>query len=142
MRAAAVVVLCAVQFVDVLGVTWATTAIPAVLAGLGLDAHAVSTASECISVVRRLRPQLIVMEGRLPDGDGWELARLLKAMASTAQIKVIAVGEEGAQPEIERAFLAGCEAFLAKPVRPDALVVQIHRLLGPQPSTPPPVAAL
>ncbi len=112
------------------------------LSAAGLDAHAVSTASECISVVRRLRPQLIVMEGRLPDGDGWELARLLKAMASTAQIKVIAVGEEGAQPEIERAFLAGCEAFLAKPVRPDALVVQIHRLLGPQPSTPPPVAAL
>ena len=110
------------------------------LSDAGFETHAVSTASECIAVVRRLRPQVIVMEGRLPDGDGWELARLVKAMASTAQIKVIAIGEQASPMEIERALSAGCEAFLAKPVRPDVLVFQIRRLLGPKASTPPPIA--
>jgi len=102
----------------------------------GFFVHAVRTASQCISVVRKLRPDLIVMERRLPDGDGWELARVIKGMSSTAHIKVIGLSASASHDEIERALATGCDAFLATPLRPGALLVQVQRLVGSKPSTP------
>lgn len=112
------------------------------LEAAGFDVHAVQTASQCIAVVRKLRPQLIVMERKLPDGDGWELARVIKGMASTAYIKVIGISAAASHAEAERALATRCDVYLATPLRPGVLLAQVQRLLGPNPSTPPPLAAM
>ena len=67
MRRATVTILCAVQFVDVLGVTSATTAIPAVLAGLGLDA---SAAGPLATTYAMFFGGLLVVGARLGDRHG------------------------------------------------------------------------
>jgi len=73
-RKAPVTVLCAVQFVDVLGVTSATTAIPAVLEGLGLDAHA---AGPLATTYAMFFGGLLVVGARL--GDRYGHRRVLAA---------------------------------------------------------------
>ena len=50
----------------------------------GLLVDEVVTVTEAIELAERLRPDIIVLDRHLPDGDGWDVARALKASASEA----------------------------------------------------------
>ncbi|WP_314149899.1 MFS transporter, partial [uncultured Leifsonia sp.] len=67
MRRGAVAVLCLVQFVDVLGVTSATTAIPALLAGVGADS---SAAGPLATVYAMFFGGVLILGARLGDRYG------------------------------------------------------------------------
>jgi len=62
------------------------------------------------------RPALIILDVRLPDGDGLELARRLKSQAGTAECPILACSAGGAADEHQRAVEAGCEDFISKPI--------------------------
>jgi DNA-binding response OmpR family regulator len=87
------------------------------------------TAAECMPLVRQVSPALIVMDRVLPDGDGWDLVRVLKTLSSTRDVPVIAVTDANSRSHMERAFLVGCDAFLVKPFDATALLGQIRQLL-------------
>jgi CheY-like chemotaxis protein len=95
-----------------------------------LDVQCADSASECIRLVRQLLPAVIVMHRELPDGDGWELVRILRSLSSTRDVPVVAVTADDARRHVERAVLVGCDAFLVKPFEPEVLLRQIGRLLS------------
>ncbi len=49
----------------------------------GLLVDEVVTVTEAIELAERLRPDIVVLDRRLPDGDGWDVARALKASETT-----------------------------------------------------------
>jgi CheY-like chemotaxis protein len=75
-------------------------------------------------------PNLIIMDIRLPDGDGLTLCQRLADDPATCQIPVIILsGMEG--PDIVRsARAAGCLFFLRKPYDPNALLLLARDALG------------
>jgi putative two-component system response regulator len=75
-------------------------------------------------------PSLIIMDIRLPDGDGLTLCQQLADDPATCQIPVIILsGMEG--PDIVRhARAAGCLFFLRKPYDPNALLLLARDALG------------
>ena len=75
------------------------------------------------------RPDAIVMDLSLPRVDGWEAARRLKTDARTASIPVLACTAHAVGSAPERALVAGCDAFLAKPCLPPEVVREVQRLL-------------
>ena len=78
------------------------------------------------------RPDLILMDLRLPGLDGWEATRRLKAMAETKHIPVIAVSAHAMAGDREKALAAGCDDYDTKPVDFPRLRAKIQALV-PEP---------
>ncbi len=83
-----------------------------------------------LAMVANERPDLVLMDLNLPDVDGWEVTRRLKADPSTAGIPVIALTAHAMYGDREKALAAGCDEFDTKPVDFDRLLQKIGALLG------------
>jgi two-component system, cell cycle response regulator DivK len=91
--------------------------------------------NEALERALSLRPDLIVMDIRLPEMSGWEAIEKLKADERTRSIPIVgltAYTYEGSRVE---ALKAKCHAFLMKPCPPDKLIKVIRRILGNANST-------
>jgi CheY-like chemotaxis protein len=75
-------------------------------------------------------PHVIVLDLGLPDIDGWEVARQLKAAPQTTAIPIIALTGSDLPHERVSAMRAGCDRHLAKPCVPTDLVDAIQRFIG------------
>ncbi len=83
-----------------------------------------------LAMVANERPDLVLMDLNLPDIDGWEVTRRLKADPSTAGIPVIALTAYAMAGDREKALAAGCDEFDTKPVDFDRLLQKVNALLG------------
>jgi DNA-binding response OmpR family regulator len=102
----------------------------AVLRDAGFFVDEVVTVDEALEIVPRLRPDVVVLDRNLPDGDGWDVARALKAQDATRAIPIIAFTSHQQRADVERALVAGCDAFVAKPCDPMTLVRHVRAMLG------------
>ncbi|TFC86366.1 response regulator [Cryobacterium sp. TMT4-31] len=75
------------------------------------------------------RPDLILMDIQLPGMDGHRATTLLKEDPTTSVIPVIALTALAMKDDEERSRLAGCDAYIAKPLRRSELYAVIDRLL-------------
>ena len=74
-------------------------------------------------------PALILVDLGLPVIDGWEVTRQLRVAPETAAVPVIALSAHAMPEDRERAFAAGCDDFIAKPVDFPRLIDRIDVLL-------------
>ena len=82
-----------------------------------------------VRLARAFRPDLILMDMEIPEIDGWEATRLLKADPRTASIPVIAVSAYAQARDEARSKEVGCTCPLAKPIGPAQLVEVMEGLL-------------
>ena len=75
------------------------------------------------------RPDLILIDIQLPDIDGYEAARRLKADTLLHAIPIIAVTSYALAGEADTARAAGCEAYIAKPYSPRQLLAKVREYL-------------
>ena len=82
-----------------------------------------------LKIVEKNPPDLILLDIRMPQMDGFEVCRKLKANDTTAAIPVIFLtGESGAATEAD-AIAAGAAGYITKPINPDALLAKISDCL-------------
>ena len=74
-------------------------------------------AEEGIRIAREHQPDLILMDVQLPSMDGLTATRLLKSDAQTRSIKIIAVTALAMAGDQEKIAAAGCDGYIAKPLR-------------------------
>jgi len=79
------------------------------------------------------RPDLILMDLRLPKLDGWEATRRLKAAPETKNIPVIALSAHAMTGDRENALAAGCDDYDTKPVDFARLRAKIEALRSREP---------
>lgn len=73
---------------------------------------------------------LILMDMSLPDVDGWEATRRLRALPETSRVPIIALTAHAMSGDRERAIEAGCTDYDTKPVELDRLLAKMEALLG------------
>jgi two-component system, cell cycle response regulator DivK len=73
---------------------------------------------------------LVLMDMSLPEIDGWETTRLMRAAPETRGIPIIALTAHAMAGDRERALAAGCNDYDTKPVELDRLLGKIAALLG------------
>jgi two-component system cell cycle response regulator DivK len=88
-----------------------------------------ATGFDAISTVRRHRPAVVLLDLRLPDINGIEVSRQLRATCEGSGAKIIALSACVFPDDVAGALESGCHAFLKKPCLPDAVVSEIERLL-------------
>jgi DNA-binding response OmpR family regulator len=77
------------------------------------------------------RPDLIVLDVRIPKIDGWELCRMIKQEPRTKHIPIVML--TGCSQPIQEAYgkVCGADAYLTKPWEPGALMKITKKLLSP-----------
>lgn len=82
-----------------------------------------------VAAAERLKPDLILMDIQLPDLDGYEATRRIKANPALSNTPVIAVTSYALSGDAAKARDAGCDAYVAKPFSPRQLLAKIRELL-------------
>jgi CheY-like chemotaxis protein len=89
------------------------------------------TGQQALKEFHRSAPDVVLLDMRLPDFPGVEVSRRMRSMGSGGTT-IIALSACVFEQDVAAAMESGCDAFLAKPCLPDALVVEIRRLLASQ----------
>jgi CheY-like chemotaxis protein len=84
---------------------------------------------EGISKAKYLSPDLVIMDLSLPEIDGWEATRRLKADPSTREIPIVALTAHAMASDRQKAMSAGCDDYHTKPVDFDSLLRSIEAFL-------------
>ncbi|RQO61534.1 response regulator [Pseudomonas sp. KBW05] len=95
--------------------------------------HSVRWASDAesgLTLAREHQPALILMDIQLPGMDGLAATALLKHDPLTAHIPVIALTAMAMKEDREKTRLAGCDAYVIKPLRYKELYQVIDALLA------------
>jgi CheY-like chemotaxis protein len=102
----------------------------ALLQAEGFQVRVAMDAASAFQGLKTCTPSLILMDIQLPEVDGWELTRRLKADPATRGIPVIAITAFGKTGDGEKARKAGFVEFLSKPISTRDLPAIVRRHLA------------
>jgi CheY-like chemotaxis protein len=97
---------------------------------LGFDIVHATDGEEALRLAGEAGPDIIFMDLVMPVLDGFEATRRLRARDDGHQIPIIAMSASSFEPDQNRSREAGCDGFLAKPVRRDKLLALLEQHLG------------
>ncbi len=100
------------------------------LRNVGHEVRCAVDAETGLTMARDDRPDLILMDIQLPGMDGLAATALLKQDPATAAIPVIALTAMAMKADQEKSQVAGCDAYIAKPLRYLALYAAIDAVLA------------
>jgi two-component system, cell cycle response regulator DivK len=100
-----------------------------------LEAHGYQTSGtsngvEALDLVRKMRPDLILMDIQLPQVSGLEVTRWIKDDPELRTIPVVAVTAFAMKGDEERIREGGCEAYLSKPISVGKFIETVRRFIG------------
>jgi two-component system cell cycle response regulator DivK len=82
----------------------------------GFEVRTASTAEEALEMAQSFRPRLVLADIQLPGMDGLEMTRRLKAAPETHDTVVLALTAFAMKGDEEKAFAAGCDGYITKPI--------------------------
>ena len=75
------------------------------------------------------KPDLVIMDIQLPDIDGLEATKRIRASEADSDIPIIAITSFAMAGDKERALAAGCTGYIEKPINPDTFITEIEKYL-------------
>jgi len=103
----------------------------------GMEAEGFSCAADFREALRGAKPELILLDIMLPDSDGIEILKKLRAGADTADIPVIMASAKGAEYDKVLGLDLGADDYLAKPFGMMEMMSRIREVLRRRPSAAP-----
>jgi two-component system, cell cycle response regulator DivK len=95
----------------------------------GYEVVSAVSAEAALDRLKRLSPDLLLLDIQLPGLDGLGLTRLLKADPSTAEIPIVALSAHARVEDRQAALEAGCVEYISKPIDTRALPAQLAAVL-------------
>lgn len=100
-----------------------------ILERAGHQVIAARNGAEGLDKAAQEMPDLILLDFQLPEMDGLEVLRRLKADRSVMDIPVLAVTSFAMVGDKERFLAAGCSGYIEKPINPDTFLETVERFL-------------
>jgi|SRR5215469_5952864 len=95
------------------------------LTNAGFDLIEAENGEDAVASAQARRPDLILMDIQLPILDGYEATRRIKANPDLKSIPIIVVTSYALGGDADKARLAGCDDYVAKPFSPRQLLAKI-----------------
>lgn len=84
-----------------------------------------------VELADALVPAIVLLDIQLPSMNGYDVARALRRNAALRDVPIVAVTSYAMVGDREKAFEAGCNGYIEKPIDPDTFVAQIAQYLPP-----------
>ena len=117
-------VLVADDNADILGL------VTAVLERSGYEVVAVSDGAQALASVDKRKPDLAVLDITMPEVDGLEVLRRLRADTRTNGLPVVLLSAQVQEADVDLGFATGASAYLKKPFSPRELTERVADLLS------------
>ena len=107
------------------------------LTASGHEARAAGDGRTAVEAAREFRPEVVLLDIRLPDTDGYQLAARLRSDPGLGRPVLVAISGFGREQDRERSLAAGFDHHLLKPVDFDAVLAIVaaarvaRRMTGP-----------
>jgi signal transduction histidine kinase len=101
-----------------------------VLQAEGYEVEVVDNGVDAIDTAQQLHPTLILMDINIGGLDGYEVTTRLRSIEDLEQVPIVAVTAATLQGDRERALIAGCDGYIAKPIDVDRFPEQVEEYLG------------
>ncbi len=82
-----------------------------------------------VELAGKEKPDLILMDIQLPDIDGLDATRRIRASEADAEIPIIALTSYAMVGDKEKALAAGCTGYIEKPINPETFMAEIEKYL-------------
>ncbi|MFO3796056.1 MAG: response regulator transcription factor [Anaerolineales bacterium] len=95
--------------------------------------HEVTTATngeEAVSMAEQIKPDLILLDVRMPRMNGYDACRAIKANPNLKDIPVVFLSAKGQESEVQAGLQAGAEEYILKPFAPDQLIERVRQILA------------
>jgi CheY-like chemotaxis protein len=98
--------------------------------GIEIEFIDAQTGRDALEIALRRKPDLILLDMKMPNMDGYETAAALRLSEGVNNVPIIAVTAQAMLGDKERALQAGCNEYLTKPVDPILLIDIVKKYLA------------
>jgi DNA-binding response OmpR family regulator len=85
---------------------------------------------EAVKKASEVKPDLILLDVRMPKMTGYEACEMLKEQEDTKDIPIVFLSAKGQETEISTGLELGAEDYFLKPFTPDDLIQQVNKILA------------
>ena len=96
----------------------------------GYEVVAATNGEEAVQTALREKPDLILLDVRMPRMTGYDACRLMKANPDLRDVPVVFLSAKGQESEIQSGLEAGAEEYLLKPFSPAELTNRVRGILS------------
>ena len=97
-----------------------------VLERAGYDVFLAVNGRDGVAAARLQKPDLILMDLSMPEMDGWSATEKIKTDSATKEIPLYAITAHTLPRDRFRAFQAGCDGYISKPIHVESFLEIIH----------------
>ncbi len=95
----------------------------------GFETVAAADGTEGLAKIKSEKPDLVILDVRMPGMDGFEVCRLAKSDPQTKGIPILFVTAVNQQKDIQRGKEAGGDGYITKPYDGKVLITEINKFL-------------
>ena len=99
------------------------------LSSVGYELIEAADGAAGVAMAQQERPDLILMDIQLPEIDGYEATRRIRAVPELAKVPIIAVTSYALSGDEAKTREAGCDGYVAKPFSPRDLLAKVRQFL-------------
>jgi DNA-binding response OmpR family regulator len=99
------------------------------IAGAGYRFYGASNANQCLRLIRDVEPDLILLDIQMPELDGFDLCRQIRAVEAFKNIPVAFVTARRTAQDVKSGIAAGGNDFITKPFDAKNLMARLDRWL-------------
>jgi CheY-like chemotaxis protein len=100
------------------------------LSHYGIEVHIAKNGDECLELLKKVEPTVIVTDLAMPHRDGWQTLLAVRANSGTAHIPVVAITSYHSTDVAEDAIKAGFDGYFPKPINPTTFVSRLQEILA------------
>jgi DNA-binding response OmpR family regulator len=99
----------------------------------GYETATAADGEEGLELVRRLRPDVVLLDIMMPRRNGYEVCRAIKADPALRETAVIMLSAKGQEVEVLRGLEFGASAYVTKPFGNAEILEAVRAVLAPRP---------
>lgn len=96
----------------------------------GYEQHRIATGAGAVDLIRRTRPDLVLLDVMLPEVSGYEICQKVRMDPELAAVKILMMTARGSAMERRKGLAMGADGFISKPFELKALRAEVRRILS------------